>query len=217
MATVTGLTADRMIEIESNSVVSGTLEPDGDLILTQHDGSTINAGNLAPTLEMFLPALLDFFCPVGHIYFSVNPTNPGTWMGGTWVAWGSGRVPVGVNLADAEFNTVEETGGAKTHALTVAELASHDHTIGHDHASATAASDGGHRHDVSRRTGVGSAAGSARGNASVEPVEETSLAGAHTHSVNIPSFSGTSGARGSGTAHNNLQPYITCYMFKRTA
>ena len=43
MATITGLTADRMLEIEAESVVDGTIVG-GELILTKHDGSTIDAG-----------------------------------------------------------------------------------------------------------------------------------------------------------------------------
>ena len=45
MATVTGLTADRMLEIEAESVVDGTIIG-GELILTKHDGSTIDAGSV---------------------------------------------------------------------------------------------------------------------------------------------------------------------------
>ncbi len=48
--------------------------------------------------------------PVGSIYLSVKKTNPGTLFGGTWVSWGSGRVPVGVNTNDSDFKTVERTG-----------------------------------------------------------------------------------------------------------
>src|SRR4051794_18667337 len=45
MATVTGLTADRMLEIEAASVVDGDIV-DGELVLTKHDGSTIDAGSV---------------------------------------------------------------------------------------------------------------------------------------------------------------------------
>lgn len=61
--------------------------------------------------------------PVGSIYISVKNTNPGTLFGGTWTAWGSGRVPVGVNASETAFSTVEKTGGSKytqmhTHTFT---------------------------------------------------------------------------------------------------
>ena len=65
--------------------------------------------------------------PVGSIYLSVNNVNPGTLFGGTWEAWGSGRVPVGVDTSQSEFDRVEKTGGEKTHQLTETELASHGH------------------------------------------------------------------------------------------
>lgn len=46
MATITGLTAERMQEIEDASVVAGAVDLDGDLILTKHDGSQVNAGHV---------------------------------------------------------------------------------------------------------------------------------------------------------------------------
>ena len=53
--------------------------------------------------------------PIGAIYISVTPTNPGTTLGyGTWTAFGTGRVLVGVDVGDTDFDTVEETGGSKT-------------------------------------------------------------------------------------------------------
>ena len=67
--------------------------------------------------------------PVGSIYMSVSGTNPSSFLGGTWVAWGSGRVPVGVNTNDGNFNTVEKVGGATSVALTTAQLPSHTHTF----------------------------------------------------------------------------------------
>lgn len=47
MATITGLTADRMIEIEGASVISGAIVANH-LILTKFDGTTIDAGLLPP-------------------------------------------------------------------------------------------------------------------------------------------------------------------------
>jgi microcystin-dependent protein len=46
MATITGLTAERMLEIEGSSVINGTIV-NGNLILTKHDGTTVNAGPVA--------------------------------------------------------------------------------------------------------------------------------------------------------------------------
>lgn len=40
-----------------------------------------------------------------------------------------GRVPVGLDAAQTEFDTLGETGGAKTHTLTEAEMPTHDHAM----------------------------------------------------------------------------------------
>ncbi len=70
--------------------------------------------------------------PVGSIYINAtNSTNPATLLGfGTWVAFGAGRVMVGLNSSDTEFDTAEETGGVKEVTLTAAQsgLPSHSHT-----------------------------------------------------------------------------------------
>lgn len=68
--------------------------------------------------------------PVGAVYLSVVDTSPAIWFGGTWERIAQGRCLVGLNEADGDFNTPEETGGEKTHQLTVAELASHVHNCG---------------------------------------------------------------------------------------
>lgn len=73
--------------------------------------------------------LLDFVYPIGSIYLSISSTNPGTLIGGTWVSWGQGRVPVGVDTTDSDFNSVEKTGGEKKHTMTIAELVEHDHDV----------------------------------------------------------------------------------------
>ena len=67
--------------------------------------------------------------PVGSIYINAAvTTNPATLLGfGTWVAFGSGRMMVGYNAADSDFDALQETGGAKTHTLSISEIPSHNH------------------------------------------------------------------------------------------
>lgn len=124
--------------------------------------------------------------PVGSIYMSATMSTVDevqATFGGTWEAWGSGKVPVGVDPEDTDFNTVEETGGEKTHTLTVEEMPSHRHNIGQTYSGYRLYQDG------SAPNGIYT------GYATSEPTNYV----------------------GGGEAHNNLQPYITCYMFKRVA
>jgi hypothetical protein len=127
--------------------------------------------------------MVNLVYPVGSIYASVVSTSPATLFGvGTWTAFGAGRVLVGLDAGDAAFDTVEETGGAKTHTLTEAEMPAHTHP----QTASTSASGG------SRRFATDTNA-----NGSVED--------------------GTTSSTGGGGAHNNLQPYIVIYRWKRTA
>jgi microcystin-dependent protein len=152
--------------------------------------------------------------PVGSVYTSVLSTNPNTLFGfGTWTAFGAGRTLVGLDAGQTEFDTVEETGGAKTHALTTAELATHTHVF---NGTGSATSAGSHSHTIAEATGTG---GSATGvltssNTTATNTETTTTEPNHTHTITV---SGTNDNAGSGTAHNNLQPYIVVYFWKRTA
>lgn len=122
--------------------------------------------------------------PVGSIYMSVDSTNPAQVFGfGTWVAWGAGRVPVGVDTNQTEFDTVEETGGEKTHTLTIEEMPSHNHN------TYSAGGSSGYPYRIPQADGINS--------------------DQNSYCATMPN--------GGGQAHNNLQPYITCYMWKRTA
>lgn len=176
--------------------------------------------------------------PVGSIYISVNATDPATLFGGTWVAFGTGRMLIGQDPADVDFDTAEEVGGAKSVTLSVGDLPSHTHgmdhyhTINHDHANATAASAGAHNHIPASGQfriylGSGGSGGSSAGSV-LSQTQYTNTAGAHTHTVDIPTYSGNSGwasavgyantgAAGGGQAVNKMNPYIVVYMWKRTA
>ena len=135
--------------------------------------------------------------PVGSIYMSVVVTNPGTLFGGTWVAYGVGRMLISLDTGDPDFDTPEETGGAKTHTLTTAEMPAHTHTQdAHLHAQQIASAVGG---GLTGITGTGNLTGNA---ASTQSTNNTTATNQNT---------------GGGGAHNNMPPYIATYMFKRTA
>jgi hypothetical protein len=128
-------------------------------------------------------SLLNLIYPIGSIYMSVNSTNPSLLFGGTWVAWGAGRVPVGIDTSQTEFATIEKTGGEKIHTLTESELPSHQHSIGFDQSA----------------------------NGGTEWLKSGGNSGGPFWSNQYCD------STGGNQPHNNLQPYITCYMWKRTA
>lgn len=145
--------------------------------------------------------LRDLLYPVGSIKMTTVNTNPSTYLGGTWVAWGSGKVPVGVNTSETEFATSEKTGGEKTHKLTTAEMPTHRHGINVAGTRLDKNQDG-----VFRVSAYTQSSGGAFWNMAIGRKGES----VGTHDANIVDV-------GSNGAHNNLQPYITCYMWKRTA
>lgn len=160
------------------------------LITDTYSDSTTDAYSANYVNNLLKNLLLDNIYPIGSIYMSINNTNPSRLFGGTWESWGAGRVPVGVDANDTDFDTVEETGGEKTHTLTTNEMPSHGHGVTWASNCAPWVQAGGY----------GQITGSATGNAN-----RANLGGITVNNA------------GGGGAHNNLQPYITCYMWKRTA
>ena len=122
------------------------------------------------------------FYPVGSIYQSTESTSPATFMGGTWERFGNGRVIVGIDESDENFNTSQKTGGEKKHTLTIDEMPSHTHR---QYVSANNGNDS-IRKDWSA---------DGKGMAYDQGME--------------------TGRTGGGKPHNNLQPYITLYRWRR--
>lgn len=143
--------------------------------------------------------------PVGSIYTNAtNATNPSTLLGfGTWTRFGEGRVLVSQDSSDPDFNGTEETGGSKTHALTEAEMPKHYHSLRGPNGPFTSGQPAG-------STVNGGVYGGGT------PDDGTSAYGTMSAGGDATSGSASTGT-GNGDAHNNLQPYITVYMWKRTA
>lgn len=211
MASVTGKTSIKIDDLINDTIIDGEIVG-GHLILRNRGGAEIDAGPIAgPGLSP-----LDFM-PVGYIYMSVVSTSPQTLFGGTWSRIAQGRVLVGQDITQTEFDTAEETGGEKEHTITTGEMPSHTHSTDHNHAAATSTSNGNHSHTLTRKAGSGTSTGVVRGNGTAEADGTTASTGDHTHNVNLPSYTGSSGSAGSGTPMNNLQPYLVVYMWKRVA
>jgi hypothetical protein len=170
-------------------------------------GVTQTAGNSSTLLATtaFVQAALATLHPVGSIYINATvSTNPGTLLGfGTWTAFGAGRVMVGFDSGNALFDTAEETGGAAD-----ATLPSHTHTA----TSTSTVTDSGHIHTT---PGFGFGSGSVFANGGGNPTANVSTASATT-GITVATSTTNASAGTSGT-NANYQPYITVYMWKRTA
>lgn len=81
----------------------------------EHTLPTAAEVGAAPTSHTHTVSDVPQAWPVGSIFISTVSTNPATSLGyGTWAAFGAGRVLVGLDGADVDFDTAEEVGGAKT-------------------------------------------------------------------------------------------------------
>jgi microcystin-dependent protein len=146
-----------------------------------------------------------------------------------------GKVPVGLDSADATFDALGDTGGAKTHTLTSSEMPSHTHTqTAHNHTSSS------HNHSGTTDTGltngswtIPSASGTSiqpdhlvgfAASGSVSRSDNNTFPGSsHDHeyttssvAVSIANTTAVNANTGGGTAHNNLQPYLTLNFIIKT-
>lgn len=94
--------------------------------ITVDSGTT--AADIRTALGVTSSSLLDAY-PLGAIYMSVVSTPPDTLFGGTWTAIGQGKVLVGLDSGDTDFDTAEATFGAKTHTMLIDEMPSHSHSF----------------------------------------------------------------------------------------
>ena len=150
----------------------------------------INSAALKKEIEDFVKGLVNSK-PVTHVGQIILSTTLNTAdkvknvYGGTWQAFGAGRVLVGAGSNGGRNFTSGSTGGEYEHTLTINEMPSHTHTVT----------------DWYFKRNAGEQLGNTHGD---------ELLG-NTNTTN------TTSASGSGQAHNNMQPYVAVYMWRRVA
>lgn len=183
--------------------------------------------------------------PIGSIYLTVLNIDPSKYFGGEWVSFGPGKVLVGVDPSDSDFKMVEIEGGNKSYrtstsgiisdtSLTIDQIPNHTHGLNnhaHSIGTLTTSSSGAHVHAI-KYVEDGGTGTKARftGQTSYTGTRDTLSAGAHTHTVSGTTAGNTGNvtSTGGGSSHTHdfsgneidistLQPYITCYMWKRIA
>ncbi|MCR1842502.1 phage baseplate protein [Murimonas intestini] len=162
---------------------------DSDIFLVQNS-TTTQYGQISQLLEKFsdriMQQTLNRFHPVGSLYLTVTNTNPGTLLGGTWERYGNGKVLMGVDENQTEFNTPAKTGGAKTVSL------SHSHTV-----TSHAHSVGGHAHSINGHSHTVNNHGHSMGSHSHTVNNHTHYVQGHSHTVNSHKHLQTMGSNSS--------------------
>lgn len=142
-----------------------------------------------PQEPIKIPTEADMFLaahPVGEIFHTMNPENPGIRYGGEWVLCAEGRTLVGVDLNNSNFAEAGLIGGEAEHALTIDEMPRHNHKVIYG------------EYDVTHNIG---AKGTYWDNVGI-------VANSTTGYV-------TADYNGGGLPHNNMPPYMTCYKWLR--
>lgn len=193
IATAVGTKAD----LASPTFTGTPTLPTGTIGVTQSAANSSTA--LATTA--FVQAALSALYPVGAIYINAtSSTNPATSLGfGTWTAFGAGRVMVGFDSGNVLFDTAEETGGSAD-----AIVPSHTHT------ATSTVTDPTHNHSYTQPspgTFVPNINGTGQGAVS-------GTTGSASTGITVATSISTTGV---SVTNANYQPYITVYMWKRTA
>lgn len=133
---------------------------------------------------------VDYPFPVGACYLTIASHNPATLFGGTWFLL-TGDASLGFGDGSAQ------TGVPTGNNTPTVPVPYHNHTISHDHPNVTTSSNGAHSHtqninnSSNGTTNTQSSGGGSQGTIGMNS------AGNHTHTLDVPNFSGSSGYSGS--------------------
>ena len=140
--------------------------------------------------------------PIGFIINTDNNVNPGTYLGGTWEQIAQGRVLIGQDSTDADFDTAGDTGGSKTVNL------EHNHSISLNHSGTAVGNHDSLTHITTKiftQTGTQSA---------VNGINNHTIS---AHSVTQPDAHSGNTGNGGSTTQNIMNPFYTCFIWRRTA
>lgn len=160
---------------------------------------TLEANALGANAQAAVKALISAAYPVGAYYWSGAPTDPGSFIGGTWeqitgkFLLGSDDVLENGVIKTAGTYHVGATGGEATHTLTIAEMPAHSHATGGNNTN----------YNFNKVYRLEGATGSLAGVYS----EDTYIENGTNYVQTSPT--------GNSQPHNNLPPYIVGYLWKR--
>lgn len=190
----------------SGGTMTGALTTKGIKLTSGTDYGTTLPSNPA-TNQLFFQTIgsnfvLDNVYPVGSIYMNVNSTNPGTLFGGTWEQI-QGRFLLGMSSS----YPAGSQGGEATHTLTVSEMPTHGNHL----------MQGGLYTELADNQSNDS---SYRNNTLYLP--KTAFTPTDNFNRGWKDWNGgemypAGTLKGGGQSHNNMPPYLSVYIWKRTA
>ena len=171
---------------------------DADLFIVDDGAGGTNRKSAMSRLKTYV---LESVYPVGSIFISTSSTSPATSLGfGSWSRFGEGRILVSQSSSDSDFDTAEETGGAKTHTISESQLPSHQHFTMH--------TGNGFGNNLENNVNFAGTTNSRGGLGNNDYIMQA---------INSTANAGKTSAVGSGSAVTHMNPYIVTYMWKRTS
>ena len=209
--TVDGANAKTIKRADGSALVAGeiALNQIGDLL---YDGTNFRllSGTDVPTL---VKLMLGAMYPIGHILTTVKSGDPGSadyfFTGvsfGTWTAYGAGKTMFGIDSSDTDFDTAQETGGAKTATL-------NQDNMKHNHQWMKGDNSGSGEHALRLQdTGsAGSGAATFSETAAEQDIPDASRLQVDAYTALDRAVSGSD-----PTAFSIVNPYIVTRFWKRT-
>ena len=209
------LTVNGTLETTGNITVTGNIITNGTGLVDGVDVADLNTKLSAGDFnDARLKNIFNLIYPVDSIFISTSSADPATIYGGSWTAFGAGRTLVGVgtgtdsNSESKVFSASEATAGEYNHTLTQGEMS-------HNHQWNKKESDGSNTHDNFIK--MDRVSNNLEDSTFDDAGNKLNYSDEYEMRQNTYTSANRGLTGGTVTGHNNIQPYITVYMWKRTA